>query len=283
MTMGYREIYERYRQNILAGVIKPGDKLPSIRVLAEELHVARKTVEAAYAVLVGEGYLVSRGAKGTLVNPDLVIPSPRPDMAPDSEDATLNQFLDLRDAPGAMRLGIPALDAFPTKKWLLLAGKAARSLRPNDMTNPPVMGYTPLREAIASYVNISRGLNCTADQVFITSGYRSNLMLILHALGMKSDKVVFEDPGYFFGQLSEHPRCITRPWIGRVSMWITCCAIILMPALPSSRRRITARSPSRSPCRASINCWNGRRGTRAGLWKMITMANSTTPAKCCLR
>ncbi|HAI48912.1 MAG TPA: hypothetical protein DCM53_03385, partial [Enterobacteriaceae bacterium] len=35
--MGYREIYERYRQNILAGVIKPGDKLPSIRVLAEEL------------------------------------------------------------------------------------------------------------------------------------------------------------------------------------------------------------------------------------------------------
>lgn len=200
MTMGYREIYERYRQNILAGVIKPGDKLPSIRVLAEELHVARKTVEAAYAVLVGEGYLVSRGAKGTLVNPDLVIPSPRPDMAPDSEDATLNQFLDLRDAPGAMRLGIPALDAFPTKKWLLLAGKAARSLRPNDMTNPPVMGYTPLREAIASYVNISRGLNCTADQVFITSGYRSNLMLILHALGMKSDKVVFEDPGYFFGQ-----------------------------------------------------------------------------------
>jgi len=198
--MGYREIYARYRQNILAGVLKPGDKVPSIRVLAEELNVARKTVEAAYAVLVGEGYLVSRGAKGTCVNPDLVMSAPRSDMTPDSDDAALNQFLDLRDGAGYLRLGIPALDAFPNKKWLLLAGKAVRSLRPSEMTNPPVMGYTPLREAIASYVNISRGLNCTAEQVFVTSGYRSNLMLILHALGEKSDKVVFEDPGYFFGQ-----------------------------------------------------------------------------------
>ena len=200
MTRGYRAIYARYRQNILAGVLKPGDKVPSIRVLAEELNVARKTVEAAYAVLVGEGYLISQGAKGTRVNPDLALAAARPEVAPVSDDAGLNQFLDLRDGAGYLRLGIPALDAFPTKKWLLLAGKAVRSLRPTEMTNPPVMGYTPLREAIASYVNISRGLNCTADQVFITSGYRSNLMLILQALGVKNDKVVFEDPGYFFGQ-----------------------------------------------------------------------------------
>lgn len=200
--MGYREIYARYRQNILAGVLKPGDKVPSIRVLAEELNVARKTVEAAYAVLVGEGYLVSRGAKGTCVNPDLVMSAPRPDMTPDSDDTALNQFLDLRDGAGYLRLGIPALDAFPNKKWLLLAGKAVRSLRPSEMTNPPVMGYTPLREAIASYVNISRGLNCTAEQVFVTSGYRSNLMLILHALGEKATKwclkirAIFSVSGY---------------------------------------------------------------------------------------
>lgn len=199
--MGYRAIYQRYQQNILAGVLKPGDKLPSIRVLAEELNVARKTVEAAYAVLVGEGYLVSQGAKGTRVNPDLLIRiSPKPTAAAASDDAALNQFVDLRDNQGYLRLGVPALDAFPTKKWLLLSGKALRSLRPTEMTNPPVMGYTPLREAIASYVNISRGLNCRAEQVFVTSGYRSNLMLIIHALGVKTDKVVFEDPGYFFGQ-----------------------------------------------------------------------------------
>jgi GntR family transcriptional regulator / MocR family aminotransferase len=74
MKSGYREIYERYRHNILSGLLKPGDRVPSVRVLAAELEVARKTVETAYAILVGEGYLVSQGAKGTRVNPDLIVP-----------------------------------------------------------------------------------------------------------------------------------------------------------------------------------------------------------------
>lgn len=61
MKPGYHDIYTRYRDNITRGVLKPGDKVPAIRVLAEELKVARKTVETAYAILTGEGYLVSQG------------------------------------------------------------------------------------------------------------------------------------------------------------------------------------------------------------------------------
>ena len=53
MKPGYHEIYSRYRDNITRGVLKPGDKVPAIRVLAEELKVARKTVETAYAILTG--------------------------------------------------------------------------------------------------------------------------------------------------------------------------------------------------------------------------------------
>ena len=75
MKPGYHEIYSRYRDNITRGVLKPGDKVPAIRVLAEELKVARKTVETAYAILTGEGYLVSQGARGTRVNPDLLLPA----------------------------------------------------------------------------------------------------------------------------------------------------------------------------------------------------------------
>lgn len=199
--MGYKEIYARYRQQIMAGALKPGDKVPAIRVLAEELKVARKTVEAAYAVLIGEGYLVSQGAKGTRVNPDLVISRRAPAEEPTPlADSSLNQLTGLRDNPGEMRLGIPSLDEFPLKKWLLISGKVARSLRPEEMTNQPVTGYAPLREAIAGYLNISRGLDCQPEQVFITSGYRANLRLILQVLAQPSDKVIFEDPGYFFGQ-----------------------------------------------------------------------------------
>lgn len=201
MKTGYRDIYARFRQDILKGLLKPGDKVPSVRVLAAELKVARKTAETAYAILVGEGYLVSQGARGTKVNPELILPStPPPDVQAIPEETPLASVVNIRDQQGFLRLGVPALDAFPGKKWLLLSGKALRSLPASEMVNPPLMGYPPLREAIARYLNISRGLNCSADQIFITSGYRNNLTLILDTLARENDKVVLEDPGYFFGQ-----------------------------------------------------------------------------------
>ncbi len=195
--MGYKEIYARYRQQILVGQLKPGDRVPAIRTLASELQVARKTVEAAYEILIGEGYFVSQGAKGTRVNPELILAAATEKKALPAPPASA---LIQRESKGELRLGIPALDAFPHKKWLLISGKAARSLRADEMILPPVMGYQPLREAIASYLNISRGLNCQPEQIFITSGYRANLRLILAVLAQPSDKVMFEDPGYFFGQ-----------------------------------------------------------------------------------
>ncbi len=195
--MGYKEIYARYRQQILAGQLKPGDRVPAIRVLAGELQVARKTVETAYEILIGEGYFVSQGAKGTRVNPALKL---APGLNTQTVAPAHSPDRPVIESRGELRLGIPSLDEFPLKKWLLISGKAARSLRPEEMIIPPVMGYPPLREAIASYLNISRGLNCQPAQIFITSGYRANLRLILSVLAQPNDKVLFEDPGYFFGQ-----------------------------------------------------------------------------------
>ena len=201
MKTGYRDIYARYRHNILSGLLKPGDKVPSVRMLADELEVARKTVETAYAILVGEGFLVSQGAKGTRVNPDLRISEKAgPPAQVWTADTQLKSMVDVRDQEGYLRLGIPALDAFPYKKWLLLSGKAVRAMSAAEMTNPPLMGYPPLREAIARYLTISRGLTCTAEQIYITGGYRNNLTLILSALAARGDKVVIENPGYIFGQ-----------------------------------------------------------------------------------
>ncbi|WP_342320711.1 PLP-dependent aminotransferase family protein [Kosakonia sp. BYX6] len=201
MKPGYKAIYEQYRLSITSGLLKPGDKVPAVRVLANELGVARKTVETAWAILVGEGYLVSQGARGTRVNPDLVLArqsTVHSDIS--AAESPLRTGDTFRDLPGFLRLGMPSLDAFPYKKWLLLCGKAVRAMQPMEMTNPPLLGYMPLREAIAQYVNISRGLACTPEQIFITSGYNNNLRLILNTLGNANDKVVFEDPGYFFGQ-----------------------------------------------------------------------------------
>ena len=67
----YRQIYEHFRAAIRIGQLRPGDRLPSERRLAEEFATARGTVDAAYAMLAGEGYIVSRGPAGTIVSPEL--------------------------------------------------------------------------------------------------------------------------------------------------------------------------------------------------------------------
>ena len=155
MKSGYHAIYTRYRDNIARGVLKPGDKVPAIRVLAEELKVARKTVETAYAILIGEGYLVSQGARGTRVNPDLNLPASQNAPAEQATGMLPESLISQRERAGFLRPGIPALDCFPYKKWLLLAGQATRSMRQEEMLSPPVMGWYPLRQAIARYLNIS--------------------------------------------------------------------------------------------------------------------------------
>src|SRR5882757_10786999 len=64
----YRQVYQRVRSEILSGRLAAGARLPSSRTLASELGVARGTVVTAFQMLAGEGYTVSDGARGTVVN-----------------------------------------------------------------------------------------------------------------------------------------------------------------------------------------------------------------------
>ena len=51
----YRRLYEALYTAIVNGVIKNGERLPSIREAAEQLSVSRTTVESAYLKLCIEG------------------------------------------------------------------------------------------------------------------------------------------------------------------------------------------------------------------------------------
>ena len=200
MSIGYKDIYKRVRKSIQNGSLKPGDRVTSIRNLSSELKVAKRTVEAAYDMLIGEGYLVTKGPRGTIVNPDLIFGQNVRKKNIELTDPELVSIMKIREQNGLFRLGTPALDQFPYKVWLLLSGRVIRKMDPQDLLNPPVTGHQPLREAIANYLNVSRGISCSPEQIIITSGYKHSLSLILHTLAKKSDKVVFEDPGYIFGQ-----------------------------------------------------------------------------------
>src|SRR5450755_2435981 len=72
----HRQIYDGVRSGILAGRFAARMRLPSTRVLAAELGVARNTVVLAFDQLCAEGYLSARGSAGTRVRaavPDSLI------------------------------------------------------------------------------------------------------------------------------------------------------------------------------------------------------------------
>jgi GntR family transcriptional regulator/MocR family aminotransferase len=62
------EIYRQLRRAILAGRLRPGDRLPPTRELARRLSVSRTTVAVAYDRLWGEGFVTARVGAGTFVS-----------------------------------------------------------------------------------------------------------------------------------------------------------------------------------------------------------------------
>jgi GntR family transcriptional regulator/MocR family aminotransferase len=190
----YRQIYLRFRGAIADGLLQPGDRIPAARALALELGLARGTVESAYALLAAEGYVEARGQAGTVVTPALAHHAPT---APASHTAPDHGALRATASSTLpFQMGIPALDAFPRKLWARLAARAARATTPEDLIYPPWAGLPELRVAIATYLQLARGIHCAPSQVFITSGYRNSMELIARALLQPGDQVWVEDPGY---------------------------------------------------------------------------------------
>ncbi|WP_263140729.1 PLP-dependent aminotransferase family protein [Pseudomonas sp. RIT-PI-AD] len=189
----YQQLYQRFREAIAQGRLRPGDRVPSVRALASELNLARGTVEAAYQLLAGEGYLLARGPAGTRVAPGLLVPV-EAGPTPPARSAPLANPMDGAVAP--FQLGLPALDAFPRKLWTRLAARHLRSLGNGGLDYPAPCGFAPLRAAVATYLGISRGILCEPAQVFITAGYRGALDLICRSLLQPGDACWFEDPGY---------------------------------------------------------------------------------------
>jgi GntR family transcriptional regulator / MocR family aminotransferase len=198
----YLQLYRRYREAIAAGKLEPGDRVPSVRSLASELNLARGTVEMAYQMLTSEGYLVARGAAGTVVSPRLANLAEAGGKTKLAVRPVLDSSRLYAGAGEALpfQLGLPALDAFPRKTWARLATRRLRNLETVAMNYPDPAGYEPLRHSIATYLGISRGITCSYEQVFVTAGYRGALELVCRTLLHPGDLGWYEEPGYIFGR-----------------------------------------------------------------------------------
>jgi GntR family transcriptional regulator/MocR family aminotransferase len=258
----YRQIVERLRAAIALGTLQGGARLPSSRGLASQLGIARGTVDAAYALLAGEGVLLSRGAAGTIVSPHL---AGHGGTGIRSAHRAPRQSSIPRILP--FQMGLPALDAFPRKLWSSLTAREARRLRPADLALPDPAGHWPLREAIANYLGLSRGITCGPGQVWVTGGFQGALSLVSRTILRPGDTVWVEDPGYVPARralVSAGTKLLPVP-VDRDGMWIDAA----LQRAPGARLALvtpTHQSPLgvalSLPRRLSLLAW----AAEAGAW-----------------
>lgn len=63
----YEQVRDGLRKLMVTGMLRPGDKLPSVRALAMQLAINPNTIQRAYSQLEAEGYILSVSGKGTFV------------------------------------------------------------------------------------------------------------------------------------------------------------------------------------------------------------------------
>lgn len=66
----FSQLMEQIKQAVQTGQLSPGDPLPSIRQLANDLEVNSKTVAKAYRLLERDSVVQTKGYRGTFVHPD---------------------------------------------------------------------------------------------------------------------------------------------------------------------------------------------------------------------
>jgi GntR family transcriptional regulator/MocR family aminotransferase len=192
-------LVEQIRQGIGAaiqsGVLVPGARLPSWQALAAQLGVARGTVREAYDRLADAQMIVSLGSAGTHV---AARPTKRrQDAAPVANESDLLAMLRSSDGScGTFQVGVPAPDAFPAKLIARLRGRAVRVEASSAPLYPETGGETMLRRQIAAHVAIARGIDCSAGQIVITSGFAGALGLVMHVLRACGQTAWVEDPGF---------------------------------------------------------------------------------------
>ncbi len=191
------------KERIRSGIIASGTLLPSTRELAKDLGVSRNTVVNAYDRLLGEGYLESRPRSGIFVNSALhgstnrSSPKSRPSrtirraVSPPQPETKLTE-------PRPFRPCQPDVRLFPLSQWNSIRSRVLRSsgtLLLNYQSRF-ALGLPSLRQALARYLNESRGVRCQWQQIAITCGSQQALFLLGQVLLKPDDKVLMEDPGY---------------------------------------------------------------------------------------
>lgn len=210
-------MYDRVAGRILGlisnGVLREGEKLPSMRQLSAELGVSINTVKEAYWKLEKENYIESVPQSGFYVKKQHDSRSACPVIDPsliDPKKVSLCQVHGAFQMSGKMspgtNLGISNIDPelWPSEKLAKYMQEAVRYHDNDSFSYIISPGYPELRKQVAR-LGISCGMDLSPDEIIITNGCHEAIFLSMMAVCKPGDTVVFESPIYFSSlQLLQH-------------------------------------------------------------------------------
>ena len=226
----YVQLRDQLRSLVHAGDLRPGDRIPASRELANVLGVHRTTVANAYAELESEGLIQGHVGRGTFIRGNgnvLKITPPAPPSLNGNDGLRWELlFADERSEEILSRLTAeapedalsfvmarPAAEYFPIEELQTCAHAALRREGQDILNLGASDGFPALREALLELLR-QDGIPAKDDTLLITDGCQQALDLIAKAFVRSGDTVVLENPTYpgasaVFG--SVRARCLGVP------------------------------------------------------------------------
>jgi GntR family transcriptional regulator/MocR family aminotransferase len=174
---------------IAGGGLRPGDRLPASRLLAEAAGVSRGVVSEAYAQLAAEGWIEVRQGRAPVVRAEAIA----------GPGAVATDFAAPHAAASMPRLDLtataPDLAWFPRRAWAAALRRTLAEMPDAAFDYGDPRGDDLLRDALAAYLVRVCGVAATADRVVVTGGYTQGLWLACRALAHRgARRVAVEDP-----------------------------------------------------------------------------------------
>jgi DNA-binding transcriptional MocR family regulator len=209
----HRQILERISEKLLSGALRPGERLPSTRALAEKLGVHRSTVALAYQQLWSLGFVdLHPGARprvrarAALVRPrdrgesGLIdwskIASPAANAALDEHRASPPSSA---QRPRSRLISFARLEVdrrlFPLARFRSCLNRAFARHGEALMRYGAPAGFWPLRQTLARRL-AGHGISVTADDILLTNGSQQAIDLVFRMIAAPGKSVAFESPTY---------------------------------------------------------------------------------------
>lgn len=193
---------------IYRGVLKPGDRLPSTRILAQRLGVSRNTVSLVYDALIAEGHLVSRLRSGTFVaaglpgvrvaagsaRDDRSQPEPASRALPRETDAGFEVPVNWHQYPYAFVDEFSHPELLPVDEWreaMQLACARHELARPESGARST--SNEKLVDQLRSRILTIYGVMAASDEVMATVSARHALHLVMQLLVQRGSPVVLQE------------------------------------------------------------------------------------------